>query len=360
MPSPMPTIALVADPRFAGGTSAAVAREITTLQDLGRLSVAAIRSRMFRSGEVNPLIAQACEDTATPLTWDPAVISADVVVVHNPSFLKFDTRFLPRIFCRALIVVCHENFLRPGGAEGFDVGHCLRLLHDATVTRTRLLAPVSGWNRTCAARWLEEHPTGWALTEEDWTNICDFSFERPAHAPRDRRGRHSRPGMEKFPPIDDLVEMFPESAETVRLLGADSLFGEDCPAHWELLRFGAEPVADFLRSIDFMVYFTNPAWRESFGRAIAEAMAAGKVVITDPETARTFGKGVVAVRAAEVSGVIDRMIASPELYRAQAEAGQAALDGFSRDAFLGRANRILNAALSNETLSPREKIHALL
>jgi hypothetical protein len=34
---------------------------------------------------------------------------------------------------------------------------------------------------------------------EDWINICDFPFAPPTPAPRDRRGRHSRPGFEKFP-----------------------------------------------------------------------------------------------------------------------------------------------------------------
>ena len=63
-------------------------------------------------------------------------------------------------------------------------------------------------------------------------------------------------------------------------------------------------MADFLSGIDFFVYFTNPNWRESFGRVIAEAIAAGKLVITDPGTAATFGDAVVASDGADVDGII--------------------------------------------------------
>ena len=89
-----------------------------------------------------------------------------------------------------------------------------------------------------------------------------------------------------------------------RILGADTLLleTEDLPSHWQLLPFGAIKVADFLASIDFFVYFTHPLWRESFGRAIAEAIAAGKLVITDPATAEAFGPGVIAERATRLTG----------------------------------------------------------
>ena len=68
-------------------------------------------------------------------------------------------------------------------------------------------------------------------------------------------------------------------------------------------------VPDFLASIDFFVYFTHPLLRESFGRAIAEAIAAGKLVITDPETAGPFGPGVVTDTG--TGDGIDRIIAEP-------------------------------------------------
>lgn len=354
------SLKLVVDPRFAGGTSAAVAREIYAIQSNFRVSVAAIESKMFKGQCMHPLIREACEDTGTPVSWNPSHISSDVVVLHNPSFLKFDRSFATRIFCRLLIVVCHENFLRPSGAEGFDVAHCLSLISDAAVAQRRILAPVSGWNRTCATLWMETNQTAWALADEDWTNICDFELKAPSRAPSDRRGRHSRTGMEKFPSIGELEIMFPETAKSVRILGADNLLGEECPVHWDLMKFGTENVSDFLQTIDFMVYFTNSTWRESFGRVIAEALAAGKVVITDPETSKSFGDGVVSAKPREVSDIVTKMVASPKLYREQVEAGHRSITKFSRDAFVGRAERIVSCGLNAAPLHGKEALYALL
>lgn len=352
------SVVLLVDPRFSGGTSAAVAREIYALSAFCRLKVAAVSSSMFKGRDVHPLIEAACVETATPLTWDPPVVSADVVVVHNPSFLKFDQTLSTRIFTTLLAVVCHENFLRPTGAEAFDVSRCLGLIERVASARHRILAPVSGWNRDCVARWLEKRPSNWKLAEENWTNICDFVRLPPPHVPRDRRGRHSRPGMEKFPTMEDLRAMFPPEAERVRILGADHMLGEPCQTEWELIPFGAEPVDDFLRSIDFMVYFTNPTWRESFGRVIAEALAAGKVVITDADTARTFGDGVISALPHEVNNVVACLIDDPQAYHAQAAKGHTALEGFSTDAFTARVRRIFRIL---DAVTPKtETLHALL
>ena len=82
-----------------------------------------------------------------------------------------------------------------------------------------------------------------------------------------------------------------------------------------------------------MVYFTSPAWRESFGRVLAEALAAGKVVISDAETASTFGAGVIGARPEEVDACIARHLAKPELYRRQVARGQDSLSRYSASAF---------------------------
>ncbi len=48
---------------------------------------------------------------------------------------------------------------------------------------------------------------------------------------------------------------------------------------WELLPPGAEDVNDFLHSLDFYVYDTGPGLRESWGRAVVEAMLTGLPVL---------------------------------------------------------------------------------
>jgi hypothetical protein len=334
-------LTLVIDPRFGGGTSSAVAREIDALALSFQLSVAAISSKHFKGRDIHKAIDAACERTGTPIEWDPKIISSTLVAVHNPSFLKFNETFATQIRCDRLFVVCHENFLRPGGEEGFDVGHCLKLLEDATLSRRKFLMPVSEWNRTCAKTWLMANPVNWTLSRFNWSNICDFVFLPATTAPRDRRGRHSRAGAEKFPRLDVLKQMFPASAQAIRILGAESLIDQETPPCWDLIPFGGEDVDAFLQTIDFFIYFTNPLWQESFGRVIAEAIAAGKVVISNAETAATFGDGVVAALPDNVDAIVARMIADPTQYSAQVARGQKALERFSADAFRAQINALM-------------------
>ena len=337
---------LVIDPRFSGGTSSAVAREIYALAPLCDLSVTAISSRLFKGKDVHPSILRACEDMQVPLVWDPSMVSSDLVALHNPSFLKFDEHLGTNIVCDRLFVVCHENFIGPDGTEGFDVGHCLSLISGQTLSRKKFLSPVSQWNRQCTEKWLAARPSNWELAPEDWTNICDFEFLPPTALPKDRRGRHSRPGAEKFPPREDLEKMFPPSCERVRMLGADGLLDTETPPHWELLNFGTEQVDDFLQSIDFFIYFTHPFLQESFGRVIAEAIAAGKLVITSPAIAATFSDALVTAAPDDVDTIVQHFIADPKQYAAQVRRSQAALSEFGVPAFLRRFEKLITSTQS--------------
>lgn len=287
---------------------------------------------MFGERPVHSEIARALEDTGLDLLPEPPVVRADAIVLHNPSALRFADVLRPRLSAARVIVVTHENFLRPGDREGFDVGHCLGLVAARVSGGRQVLAPVSAANRRTVARWLGARPAaGWALAEDDWPNILDLPFAAPTARPRDRRGRHSRPGFEKFPGLAALEAQFPAHAERCAILGADTLLAdrETLPGHWELLPFGAMPVAEFLGGIDVLVYFTNPLWRESFGRAIAEAIAAGKLVVTDPETAASFGPGVLGAADCGTGGDVDAIIAAhvadPGRYGAAVRRAQADL-----------------------------------
>lgn len=345
-PAARPRVALLVEPRFPGGTSGAVAAEIRALAPHVTLRVAALATRMFRDRPVHPEIARALEDTGIALLARPPVVRADAIVLHNPAALKLETALRPRLSAARTIVVTHENLTRPGGRESFDVGHCLGLVAGRSVAGERLLAPVSAWNRRGVADWLAERPeAGWRIAGDDWPNILGLPFVAPTDRPRDRRGRHSRPGFEKFPGLAALMAQFPAHAERCAILGADLLLAdrEAVPGHWELLPFGAVPVEDFLAGLDFFVYFTNPAWRESFGRAIAEAIAAGKLVITDPETAAAFGPGVIADDGRGVDAIVAAHVADPGRYAAAVRRAQADLVRHRPEAVVPRLLALLGS-----------------
>lgn len=337
-------ITLALDPRFPGGTSNAVAREIPELMRLGHLRLAALSSRMLRPFPVNPSLETTLADEGLDLSWNDPVISSDVIVLHNPSFLKFDERMKSKLVCDTLIVVSHENFLGPDGQESFDISHCLDLVHDASLCRRRIIAPVSNYNRKVLETWLSqsEADEDWEICPQNWHNICEFELDPPTPEPRDRRGRHSRAGFEKFPRSAAMELMFPPTAEYCGILGGDTFIEDAAPLpHWQLFRFREIPVQQFLNQIDFFVYFTNERWRESFGRVIAEAIAAGKLVLTDAETASTFGKGVIATTPGDVDDVIANYIKQPAKYINDVCAAQAGLEKFSARSFRADAETTL-------------------
>jgi hypothetical protein len=328
-------LCLVFDPRFSGGTSSAVAAEIRALAGHFDLSVVALETRMFKGRSVHPAVDAALGETGLALRWDPPVAHADTIVFHNPSCLRYDSAIAMRMSCARLFVVTHENFLRPGGSEGFDVAACLGMIEAATIGGRRLLAPVSRYNRGTVTAWLAGRERDWEVAETDWLSILDLPRLPPTDTPRDRRGRHSRPGLEKFPPLATMLAHFPDHAERNVILGGDVLLLEpgNIPAHWDVRRFGATEVAQFLSEIDFFIYFTNPRWRESFGRAVAEAIAAGKLVITDRGTADSFGDAVIASDGDDVDGIVASFAKDPAAYAAFVRAAQETLGRHRPEAF---------------------------
>ncbi len=338
--TPGPNVAYLVEARAQGGTSAAVAAELRATRGLARTRVHALGTRMFTGDAAAPVLADALDDLGLPLETGAPTVSADLVILHNPSFLRFGGDPAPRVLARDLIVVTHENFCLPGGGEAFDVAACLDATDRSAHVLSRWLAPVSPVNRAGVAAWLSDRPAAarrWRLWPGDWVNICDFPLLPPTAAPADRRGRLSRPGPEKFPDTATMERLFPPTARANVILGADLLTDQGhAHPHWTLLPFRSRGVGELFAVIDFFVYFTAPTWRESFGRVLAEAIAAGKVAISDPGTAAGFGGGVIGADPGEVDGIVARLIADPAAYGAHVARAQAGLAAFSPEGFRAR------------------------
>lgn len=334
------TIAYVVDPRFPGGTSGAVAAELRAIAGLGPIRVHALETAMFAGRRVAPALQAALDALGLDLDWDSPVIAADLVVFHNPVSVKFQADLGRRIITRDLVVVMHANPLSPAGTEAFAVGDCLRRIAGATTALRRWIAPISPVSRASCAGWAATRPDAmarWRMLGWDWTNICEGGAEAPARQPADRRGRHSRPGLEKFPDLATLDICFPAHAHANLILGGDNL-GEPARLrpHWDVRGFGTLALSEYFGRIDFMVYFTSPFFSESFGRVLAEAILAGKVVISDPRTAGTFGDGVIAAMPAEVDAIIAAHVADPARFARQVRVGQEEVSRFSARAFSDR------------------------
>lgn len=100
-----------------------------------------------------------------------------------------------------------------------------------------------------------------------------------------RIGRVSRADPDKYP------ENFPGFYESIcrfdvefRVMGWDAACAKKFPWHrfddrWVFLKAGAMPVWDFLGGVDLFVYGTDRKLRESWGRAVVEAMLTGCIPV---------------------------------------------------------------------------------
>ena len=245
------------------------------------------RSRGDVPGHGQSSVASRPGRARAPADPEPPVVRADAIVLHNPSCLSFDNGLEPRLSCVRPIVVTHENFLRPGGPEAFDVAHCLALVDGRAPAGAAAGADLARQSRRVAA-WRAATGDGLAHRGGRLAQHRRPALARANPAPRDRRGRHSRPGFDKFPTLPALRAQFPPMRSPARSSAPTRSAGRGAPPRTGSSTLSGRAGARFLTGIDFFVYFTNPLWQESFGRVIAEAIAAGKVVITDPDTAEAL------------------------------------------------------------------------
>jgi glycosyltransferase involved in cell wall biosynthesis len=123
------------------------------------------------------------------------------------------------------------------------------------------------------------------VTTGNYIDPADFPFRRRGGGERPFTiGRLSRPDPDKFP------DNFPESYESLglrepcrfRVMAWSEQLRERWREHvfdarWELLGAASEPTVDFLHSLDVLVYDVGPRFKESWGRAVVEAMLTGAV-----------------------------------------------------------------------------------
>ena len=321
-------IAVLTSDRFPGGTSTALATEIPSLIKAGLKTLYSPGLNMFRGLPANPHLANVAKRLDIEICSEFQVISARTVILHNPLIFKFDQAVDFRIVCENFICVMHENLTYPNGMDRFEYERILTLLDNIVECRTFIIAPISGVSRS----FIPPLPSEFEVAQLDWNNIVDGEMVAPKTEPEDRRGRHSRPGMEKWPSIADLRFCF--AAGESFILGADYIRNHDHGLqNATFYNYGELPVDKFLSKFDFFVYFHSSSWRESFGRVISEAICAGKVVITHEYLRKTFGDSCLYASPEEVDGIIETHVSNPASFIEQVTQSQAAMTQFSRESF---------------------------
>jgi hypothetical protein len=314
-------VVMVADCRFPGGTSAALAQELRALAPSRlRVGLAHVPVAKFRSDcPLHPALLDAWRSgLAEPIKTDEST-AAEVVVAHNP--YGFAHRPLPptAIRARKRILVVHATPLNGRGRLNYDPWTVARHLREG-LRDDVVWAPNSALCRENIA----DAGLAVPVLREDWRNIVaadDWGHPRARPLwPTISLGRHSRPQLDKWPPTrHQLFAVYPPDDENVRvrLLGVDEqveALAGGWPRGWEVFRFDEIAPRDFLQTIDFFVYFHHPRLLESFGRCTAEAIASGAVAILPPYMRANFGDAAVYCTADEAVATARGIHADPDLY----------------------------------------------
>lgn len=329
-------VVAVGDLTFPGGTSSALAHEIRALHGAG-YTVGLLHKRAPILKRNRPIHHQirACLDAGLAALIAPGKVArevaADLVVLHNPYVFTQPQPGLPRISARHKVMVAHQPLLDSSGVPYYDVATVDAVAADLVGAGVRW-APISPLSR---AKMLGAGFTG-ALLDDDWIEVIyveDWAAKRDAPVgAKPVIGRHSRPEREKWPATrEEMLAVYPAGDEfDVRLLGVGdalkAIVGEPMPANWTTYEFDEITPAEFLRGIDFFVYYHHHDWVEGFGRTIAEAIASGAVAILPEHFRPTFGEAALYRAPADVIETVRQFHADWESYRLQSRLGQVVID----------------------------------
>jgi UDP:flavonoid glycosyltransferase YjiC (YdhE family) len=274
-------------------------------------------------------------------------VNARLALLLNPLVFRSPLDLPFHIRAEHAVIVLSQPAANAVGEPYYDLSrvldHCRRALHTDV-----MIAPMSA---VCRDNLQTFFPDMQNVSSEDWTDIIDveaYSVDRSRY--RDKVpviGRHSRPGDEKWPATAaDMLAAYPARDDLrVRMLGVgpkvDRLVAT-IPANWELFHFGDLETRHFLSSIDFWVYFHDPAWVESFGRAIAEAMASGAVTLLPGHFEKSFSEGAIYCEPSDVLDIVDRLYSKPREYREWSNRARRTIArDYGEDRYLRRIERLI-------------------
>ena len=342
-------IVVVGDLRFPGGTSACIAQEIRALAGAGySVAVVHIPASIIRQQRPPHADIQACiDDQSATLVDAVQPVNARLLILHNPYVFVDTPNPRPQIHAATKILVAHQPVLDTNGVPYYDP-HRVNAVCEELFGGGVIWAPISPASRAN----LKQAQLPYPILEDDWHNLIDFDTWQ---TDRSRPvgiipviGRHSRPDWQKWPATrESILQIYPDRPTVdVRLLGV----GDDLkrtvgeyPRNWRTFAFNEADPADFLRTIDFFVYYHHPDWVEGFGRCTAEALASGAVAILPPHFQSTFKEAALYREPEEVIPTVLEFYKDWPRYQLQSGLGQAFIRGVcGTDAYLARVARLLD------------------
>ncbi|MDI7862972.1 glycosyltransferase [Rhizobiaceae bacterium n13] len=290
-------------------------------------------------------------------------VSCDLLLIRYPRVLQDYQAFVPSVEARHIKILINQAPMSDYAAKGeliYDIQKCVANLK-------RHFGKDASWHPIGPAirDVLLKHHAGCLnqtdLSDMDWLDIVDLrEWRRPSAREVSVRpiiGRHSRDHATKWPTDGEAMRaIYPGGDEfEVRVLGgarsAKKVLGS-IPSNWTVYPFGSVAPPEFLRCLDFFVYFTNEASVEPFGRVIIEAMSVGVPVIL-PFSYQPLFEGAALYAAPEgVQPLIRKLVSDPAFYRSQVEYAFEFVDEkFGYDMHIERVKPFLSRARDGDDFS---------
>ncbi len=317
-------VAILSDLRYPGGNSASIVAEVQAQAAAG-LSTVLVHvpsphlkhDRPFHAGITGCLRAGQAD-----LACDGDEVRAGILVIRQPRIFTEDPAAVPVVRAARTVLVLNQP---PGDAEDperYYVFADVRARVERCFGAGVVWAPISAQVREQIGRVAPDV----VLRDTDWHEIIDVDrwWHERAEPVGDVPviGRHGRPDPVKWPVDPDRIrQAYPDGGDVrVRIMGGGEIavqrLGGRQPSTWDVVPFGAEEPRDFLRTLDFFVYFHDPHLVEAFGRTILEAMAAGVPVVVGEHFRDTFGDAALYTDPAGVRDLVAALYADRPRYRA--------------------------------------------
>src|SRR5699024_9282297 len=267
----------------------------------------------------------------------------DLLIVRHPSVATFMDKTTTQLTVMvAALIVNNPPVLNGGSGMVFDLEDCVDNIDRIFKTQTHIVAE-SGVTKSITQGLV---PAG-RLLDMTWPGLVPSAApSRPGFESTPVVGRHSRDSWLKWPSTKEEFDLIYSSTKyhTHILGGVDKLtskLGSQVAEDKTVYGFGEIAVDEFLQDVDFWVYFHDDSLTESFGMSIAEAMAAGKVVILPHYLEASFGDGAIYAEPSEVEELVTMYWSQPQRYTEQSQrARQFVTQEFSIKAFLERIQKL--------------------
>lgn len=321
-------ILMVSDFRFPGGTSASLAEEIRAQATAGyRTGLVQVNGPLVAGIKgFNRRIRHCIESGIATLVPPSTAVEARLAVLRHPAVFDAFPGVPPVIRADRVVLVANQAPHDIAGQQPYydvrRVDRAVRQWMGCAIT----WAPIGPLVRATIAPYVDAVD----IEDIDWHNVIDvdeWHVDRARYVgSRPVIGRHSRPQFPKWPATaEDLRAAYPDDGSVlVRVLGGAKIPSEilgHVPDAWKVEAFDARPVPEFLRDIDFFVYFHHPELVEAFGRTTLEALASGTVAILPAHFRALFEDAAVYGKPADVRGLVGSIYADPAAYRIQSERG---------------------------------------